>query len=163
MKIDDDILIDKDLEMQEKLEDIFYNIQERIDDYNSILDADTKKRKFKKKMKDPLFKLTQKIYDEYIKLKRKVQKIETTTESIKEDTSCILIDISEIASMIESAIDDIENIEDYMKLYLGSDWQKIKYCWQKYKDGEISKSEFVKYSLKAVGLRFLNIFVRTKR
>ena len=124
--------------------------------------SNIKKKKFKKKSKDPHFQLTKQIYQKYIELEEKLDRIETTTEAIKDDTLCILIDVSQIAKMIEVAIDDITNIEDYMKNYLGSDWQKIKHYWQKYKDKEITKSEFVKSCLKSVGLRFINIFIRTK-
>ena len=124
--------------------------------------SNIKKKKLKKKSKDPHFQLTKQIYQKYIELEEKLDRIETTTEAIKDDTLCILIDVSQIAKMIEIAIDDITNIEEYMKAYLGSDWQKIKHYWQKYKDKEITKSEFVKSCLKSVGLRFLNIFIRTK-
>ncbi len=156
-------LIDCDLEIRERLADLFQDIQ-KSDEFNDVLmeSSNIKKKKFKKKSKDPHFQLTKQIYQKYIELEEKLDRIETTTEAIKDDTLCILIDINQIAKMIELAIDDITNIEEYMKNYLGSEWQKIKHYWQKYKDKEITKSEFVKSSLKVVGLRFVNIFIRTK-
>lgn len=156
-------LIDCDLEIRENLADLFQNIQKSYEVNDVLMESSNiKKKKFKKKSKDPHFQLTKQIYQKYIELEEKLDRIETTTEAIKDDTLCILIDVSQIAKMIEVAIDDITNIEDYMKNYLGSDWQKIKHYWQKYKDKEITKSEFVKSCLKSVGLRFINIFIRTK-
>jgi hypothetical protein len=157
-------LIDCGGEIQEKLADLFQNIQKSFEDNEAVMEtSNIKKKKFKKKVKDPHFRLTKQIYQKYIELEEKLDRIETTTEAIKGDTLCILIDVTQIAKMIELAIDDITNIEEYMKNYLGSDWQKIKHHWQKYKDEEITKNEFVKLCLKSVGLRFVNIFIRTKR
>ena len=156
-------LIDCDLEIRKTLADLFQNIQNSYEFNDALMESSNiRKKKFKKKSKDPHFQLTKKIYQKYIELEEKLERIETTTEAIKDDTLCILIDVSQIAKMIEVAIDDITNIEQYMKNYLGSDWQKIKHYWQKYKDKEITKSEFVKSCLKSVGLKFLNIFIRTK-
>lgn len=156
-------LIDCDLEIRERLADLFQDIQ-KSDDFNDVLmeSSNIKKKKLKKKNKDPHFQLTKQIYQKYIELEEKLDQIASTTESIKDDTFMILIDVSQLAKMIEVAIDDITNIEEYMKAYLGSDWQKIKHSWEKYKDKEITKSEFVKSCLKSVGLRFVNIFIRTK-
>jgi len=157
-------LIECDHEIQEKLADLLKNIQKSFEDEDALIESSNiKKKKFKKSSKDPHFQLTKQIYQKYIELEEKLDKIEETTEAIKTDTLCILIDVSQIAKMIEIAIDDITNIEEYMKQYLGSDWQKIKHHWQKYKDGEITKNEFVKLCLKSVGLRFVNIFIRTSR
>ena len=124
--------------------------------------SNIKKKKLKKKSKDPHFQLTKQIYQKYIELEEKLDRIQNTTQSIKDDTFMILIDVSQLAKMIEVAIDDITNIEEYMRNYLGSDWQKIKHFWQKYKDNEITKGEFVKSCLRAVGLKFVNVFIRTK-
>ena len=157
-------LIDCGYEIQEKLADLFQNIQKSFEDNDAIMESSNiKKKKFKKKVKDPHFRLTKQMYQKYIELEEKLDRIESTTEAIKGDTFCILIDVTQIAKMIELAIDDITNIEEYMKTYLGSDWQKIKHHWQQYKDGEITKNDFVKLCLKSVGLRFVNIFIRTKR
>ncbi|TFG19037.1 MAG: hypothetical protein EU529_16800 [Promethearchaeota archaeon] len=156
-------LIDCDLEIRERLADLFQDIQ-KSDDFNDVLmeSSNIKKKKLKKKSKDPHFQLTKQIYQKYIELEEKLDQIASTTESIKDDTFMILIDVSQLAKIIEIAIDDITNIEEYMKNYLGSDWQKIKHSWEKYKDKEITKGEFVKSCLRAVGLKFVNIFIRTK-
>lgn len=165
----DDVIEDKidiiecDHEIQEKLSEIFQNIQNKGKIEEIEQEFSKRKKNLKKRMEDPHFQLTQKLYEEYKKLEHKINKIETTTDAIKDVTTCILIDINQIAHLIEIAIDDITNIEEYMKSYLGSDWQKIKHCWQKYKSGEISKAEFVKFSLKSVGVKFLRIFIRTPR
>ncbi len=58
-------------------------------------------------------------------------------------------------------MDRIEDVESYIKEKLGSDWNQLQHNWQEYKEGEISRGEFVKAALKKVGKRFLGIFINT--
>ena len=38
---------------------------------------------------------------------------------------------------------------------LGSDFNKIKYAWQQYKDGEIGKGALIKEGIKIIGKKFI--------
>ena len=54
-----------------------------------------------------------------------------------------------------------EDVETYMRTNLGSDWSQLKQKWQEFKQGDISRGEFVKVSLRKLGKKFLGIFVST--
>jgi len=58
-------------------------------------------------------------------------------------------------------MDRIDDVEDYMKDHLGSDWLQIKNLWSSYKEGEMTRGDFTKAALKKLGKNFLGIFVNT--
>ncbi len=86
--------------------------------------------------------------------------MESKLSKIREDTKEIKLDISQVSFMIEHHIEGIHDIEGYMKENLGSDWKIIKNSWQRCKDGEISKGEFIKTGLSKIGKKFAGIFFR---
>ncbi|MFX1364942.1 MAG: hypothetical protein ACFFCE_16060 [Promethearchaeota archaeon] len=94
------------------------------------------------------------------KLYNKVKEMDSKISEIREDTKKIRLDISDVATLIEQLMEKNENIEDYMKENLGSDWKVLKNSWQKCKEGEISKWEFAKIGLSKVGKRFAGIFIK---
>jgi len=75
---------------------------------------------------------------------------------IKDDTELI----SQYTSYIEQVFDKIEDIEDYLKSHLASEFEKIRNAWQDYKEGKIDKRELIKIGLKQIGKKFLKIFIQ---
>jgi len=114
------------------------------------------------------YELSKKIYREHRKLEKQLEKIDASLAKtqelagqIKEDTSKIKLDIEAVSVILEYQMDRIDDVEDYMKDHLGSDWLQIKNLWSNYKEGEITRGEFTKAALKKLGKGFLGIFVNT--
>ena len=93
------------------------------------------------------------------KLYNKLNVMESTVSEIKDDTKEIRLDISQVTSMIEHIMENMNEVEEYMKENLGSDWTIVKNSWKKCKEGEISRKEFIKIGLKKVGKKFLSLFI----
>jgi len=100
-------------------------------------------------------------YVRFKKLYDKIRAVESKVSDIKEDTTQIKLEISEVAILIEQLMDGYEDLESYMKENLGSDWKLLKNSWQKCKKGEITKWEFAKVGLSKVGKKFAGIFIKT--
>ncbi|MFX1320518.1 MAG: hypothetical protein ACFFAQ_02630 [Promethearchaeota archaeon] len=119
-----------------------------------------------RKMKGSLKKMMKNLkesdpkYKRYKRLCYKLEKMEYKLSEIKDDTKEIKLKVSEVASLIEPMMEKIDNIETYMKENLGSDWKILKNAWQRCKDGEISKAQFIKMGLVKVGKRFASIFIQ---
>jgi len=114
------------------------------------------------------YKLSQKIYDENKKLEEQLEKIDASlsktkelASQIKEDTTKIKLDIEAVSVILEYQMDRIDDVEEYMKENLGTDWVQIKNFWSMYKEGEMTRGEFTKAALKKLGKNFLGIFVNT--
>ena len=114
------------------------------------------------------YELSKKIYREHRKLERQLEKIETSLTKthelagqIKEDTSKIKLDIEAVSVILEYQMDRIDDVENYMKDNLGTDWLQIKNLWSEYKEGDMTRGEFAKAALKKLGKNFLGIFVNT--
>lgn len=99
-------------------------------------------------------------YKRMTKLYKKFKQMDSKISEIKEDTAEIRLDISQVTIMIENMMENISDIEGYMEENLGSDWKIIKNSWQKYKNGEITRGEFVKTGLSKIGKKFAGIFIR---
>ncbi|KKN44801.1 hypothetical protein LCGC14_0689380 [marine sediment metagenome] len=114
-------------------------------------------------------KIREKIFQQNLRLEKKLKKIEkgidktkTLAGEIKEDTSRIVLKIDEVLLIVNhqmEALGKLDDIEKYMKEHLASDWDQIKYSWNRYKNDEISRGEFTKKALKKLGKKFLSIFV----
>lgn len=133
---------------------------------------DTKTVKLKKiRRKTPAerqYELSKKIYREHRKLEKQLEKIDAAltkthelTGQIKEDTSKIKLDIETVSVILEYQMDRIDDVENYMKDNLGTDWLQIKNLWSEYKEGDMTRGEFTKAALKKLGKNFLGIFVNT--
>ena len=70
---------------------------------------------------------------------------------VKRDLKNSVLDVGEE----QDKIDDLEN---FLKQKLSSDWDKIKISFNAYKAGEINKSVFIEIAVKNLGNKFLNIF-----
>jgi hypothetical protein len=90
-----------------------------------------------------------------------LQKTHELASQIKNDTSKIILDIEWVVILIERQMDQIKDVESYMKEKLGSDWSQLAYKWQRFKVGVITSGEFTKEALKKVGKKFLGIFIST--
>jgi hypothetical protein len=75
---------------------------------------------------------------------------------IKDDTELI----SQYTSYIEDVFDKTENIEEYLRSHLGSEFEKIQNAWQDYKEGKIDKREFIKTGIKEIGKKFIKVFLK---
>ena len=119
-----------------------------------------------KSIEEEQYEITRSLYQQNKNLKRQLQEIEKTVEKteslasqIKGDTETIMLDVKIVVFIVESQMEKIENLEDYMMGSLGSDWNQIKNNWSMYKEGEITRSDFVKVALRKLGKNFLGIFV----
>jgi len=161
--------------LQEKKKDpinqFFIDMKNNIDSFtedsgeyflNVKKDVATDWEKFKLSWKNAIKKV-KKLNPRYTRFKKmynKIKAVEFTVSEIKEDTTKIKLEISEVAIMIEQLMDGYENVEKYMKENLGSDWKILKSSWQKYKEGKITKWEFAKIGLSKVGKKFAGIFIK---
>lgn len=75
---------------------------------------------------------------------------------IKGDTELI----SQYTSYIEDIFDKTENIEEYLRSHLGTEFEKIRNAWQDYKEGKIDKRELIKTGIKEIGKKFVKIFLK---
>ena len=119
-----------------------------------------------KSIEEEQYEISRELYRQNKKLKRQLQEIEKSVDKtqnlasrIKEDTETIMLDIKIVVFMVESQMEKIENLDEYMMGNLGSDWNQIKNNWSMYKEGEITRSDFVKVALRKLGKNFLGIFV----
>ena len=154
----------------QKSADALFDLGKHIKDFFASLKK-KKKNDTKSKRKTPAerqYELSKKIYREHRKLERKIEKIETSlTEThelagqIKEDTSKIKLNIEAVSVILEYQMDRIDDVEEYMKENLGTDWVQIKHLWSEYKEGDITRGDFTKAALKKLGKSFLGIFVNT--
>ena len=95
-----------------------------------------------------------KISDKKLEL---LKRINTKVDNIKSDTELI----KEFTSSIEDILDKFDDMENYLKDRLASDWEKIRNSWTEYKIGEIGKRELIKRGIKGLGKKF--IFVMLSR
>ena len=167
-----------DLEMfVQKSADSFFNLGNNIKNFftlkkfknqNGVKPIQPVLFKRKKTPAEKQYELSKKIYKEHEKLERKLEKIEASlsktyelTGQIKEDTSKMKVDMEVVVFILESQMERIDDVENYMKENLGSEWLQIKNIWSEYKEGELTRGEFTKAALKKLGKSFLGIFVNT--
>jgi hypothetical protein len=119
-----------------------------------------------KSIEEEQYEISRNLYRQNKKLKRKLQEIEMAVDKtqnlatqIKGDTETIMLDIKIVVFMVESQMEKIENLDEYMMANLGSDWNQIRNNWSMYKEGEITRGDFVKVALRKLGKNFLGIFV----
>jgi len=148
--------------------EFFKNLRSNVQDRMKQLKVNWKKLIYGEGKENKQIKLTKKLLKKYENLETKIETIESSTaethdlaSQIKEDTAQIKLDINEVSTILELVMDKVDDVETYMETKLGSDWQKIKNHWNLYKNGDIDKADFIKYSIKSLGKKFLGIFVNT--
>jgi len=72
-------------------------------------------------------------------------------DSIKDDTEAI----KEYVSAIEEVLEKVDDLELFLKTKLASDFDKIKYAWEFYKEGRITRRELIIHGLKIFGKNLL--------
>jgi len=119
-----------------------------------------------KSIEEEQYEISRNLYSQNKKLKMKLQEIEMSVEKtqklasqIKDDTETIMLDIKIVVFMVENQMEKIEDLEDYMMGNLGNDWNQIKNNWGMYKEGEITRGDFVKVALRKLGKTFIGLFV----
>lgn len=90
----------------------------------------------------------EKLIDLMRDLKLRMDDIKSDTELIKEYTS-----------QIEVILDSFDDMEEYLKDHLASDWERIKTAWQEYKEGKIGKKELIIKGVKGIGKKFINVII----
>lgn len=74
---------------------------------------------------------------------------------IKDDTEAITQAVAYMEEHLDEKMDDIDN---YLRVKLGTTTQKLKQHWNNYKDGKISKKDFIFRALKIGGKKLLKFF-----
>ncbi|MGB5912464.1 MAG: TIR domain-containing protein [Promethearchaeia archaeon] len=86
----------------------------------------------------------------------KANELQHEIEQLKNEIKEILKNMQESIDIIaENAVKVLENqelTEEFMKEYLASDWDKIRIVWKDYKEGNITKKDFIKKIIKRVGI-----------
>ena len=77
-------------------------------------------------------------------------------QDIKDDTELI----SYYTSYIEDILDKTEDIENFLKSHLATEFEKIRNAWQDFKNGKINRKEFIKIGIKQIGKKFVKIFIK---
>jgi len=119
-----------------------------------------------KSIEEEQYEMSKRLYHQNKKLKKKLREIEKSIDKtqdvaiqIKDDTEMIMLEVEYVISIVESQMAKIENLEDYMMRKLGSDFDQIRNNWIMYKEGEITRADFVKVALKKLGKNFIGLFV----
>ncbi|MBA7692864.1 hypothetical protein ES703_101436 [subsurface metagenome] len=81
-----------------------------------------------------------------------VKDISVKCNYIKSDTELI----REYTSQIEEIFEKQDDLEEFLKDHLATDFEKIKYAWRDYKVGKIGKLGLIKEGLKVIGKKFVN-------
>jgi len=154
-----------------KSEEMFQKIANVINKWINFIASKFKGVLKKKSVEAQQIKLSKKLYKQQQEIEKSLKKLESTmektselTEQIKEDTSTIVLKMDQVVVILEHQMENIgkiDKIEEYMIKNLGSDWTQIKNFWGMYKEGEITRGDFVKKALKKMGKKFLGIFVNT--
>jgi len=78
-------------------------------------------------------------------------------EDIKDNTEIIKM----YAEKIEDILDKQDNLEEYLRSHLSTDFEKIKEAWEDYKEGYITKKGLIKEAIKVLGKKFIKIFIKS--
>ena len=84
-------------------------------------------------------------------VKESLDTMDQKLDSIKDDTEAI----KEYASAIEDVLEKVDDLELFLKTKLASDFDKIKYAWEFYKEGRITRRELIIHGLKIFGKNLL--------
>ncbi len=72
-------------------------------------------------------------------------------DDIKSDTELI----KEYTSQIEQIFDRVDDLEEYLKDHLDSDWEKIKIAYKEYKERKINRKQFIGNCIRVIGKKFI--------
>ncbi len=101
---------------------------------------------------------TSEIKGDVAQIKEELKQIISTLEILDYKSDKIDNYLEQIIPKLELILDDIKDLEEYIKERIGSKWSKLKKYWKKYQEGEISRATFIKYGFKTLGITFVKIF-----
>ena len=78
-------------------------------------------------------------------------------EDIKDNTEIIRT----YSEKIEIILDKQDDLEDYLRSHLATDFEKIKEAWEDYKEGYITKKGLIKEAIKVLGKKFIKIVIKS--
>ncbi|MFX1305075.1 MAG: hypothetical protein ACFE9X_17095 [Promethearchaeota archaeon] len=64
---------------------------------------------------------------------------------------------------IREKIDNVDDLETFLREKLSSDWEKIKNSYKAYEAGELEKNTFIETAIKNIGDKFIEIFREQKK
>lgn len=67
--------------------------------------------------------------------------------------------VEDYSPIIENIMEEIHDLEDYLIHHIGTTWEKLEETIKEYKEGKINKKELIKRGIKALGRRFIRVFV----
>jgi predicted nucleic acid-binding Zn-ribbon protein len=79
----------------------------------------------------------------------------TKLDDIKSNTQLII----EYTEQIDQILDEMDNLEEYLKEHLASDFEKIKYIWKDYSLGKIERKELIGKCIKILGKKFIGLVI----
>jgi len=91
-------------------------------------------------------------------IKEELSKIISTLEVIDFKSENIEKYLTDIVPKLEQSIENVENLDEYIKTYIGPKWKKIKHDWSKFKNGDISKTQFLTKGFLTLGKSFVSVF-----
>lgn len=151
-----------------KSEEFFQKIAKSLKNFADYFKFKFKKIFSRKDTEEQHYIMSKKIYKQHKRLEKKMKELEVSlekttelTDQIKEDTSKIVLEVEWVVILLGRQMTRIKDVETYMMTNLGSDWSQLKQKWQEFKQGDISRGEFIKVGLRKLGKKFLGIFVST--
>lgn len=78
-------------------------------------------------------------------------------EDIKDNTEIIRT----YSEKIEDILDKQDDLEEYLRSHLATDFEKIKEAWEDYKEGNITKKGLIKEAIKVLGKKFIKIVIKS--
>jgi len=88
------------------------------------------------------------------------QQIDSLRSQFREAHNQLELKLDDIISNIDQIFDKTDNLEEYLKSRLASDFEKIKDRWQDYKAGKIGRKELIRESIKVIGRKFIKMIIR---
>lgn len=90
------------------------------------------------------------------------QQIDSLRSQFREAHNQLELKFDDILSNIDQIFDKTDNLEEYLKSHLASDFEKIKDRWQDYKTGKIGRKELIRECLKIIGSKFIKMIIKKK-
>ncbi|MFX1376959.1 MAG: leucine-rich repeat domain-containing protein [Promethearchaeota archaeon] len=87
------------------------------------------------------------------------QQIDSLRNQFRDAHNQLELKLDEIILNIDQIFDKTDNLEEYLKSHLASDFEKIKDKWHDYKAGKISRKDLIIDSLKVVGMKFIKMII----
>jgi len=78
-------------------------------------------------------------------------------EDFKDNTEIIKI----YTEKIELILDKQEDLEEFLRSHLSTDFEKIKDAWEDYKEEYITKRRLIKEAIKVLGKKFRKIVIKS--